>query len=66
MNALEARIERVEVENRTVDALRVAVIDEPTWHALDPDRATLRDVDVPADLPPSDPPPGGAARPHLG
>jgi len=52
-----------------LDALRVAVIDEPTWHALDPDRATLRDVDVPADLPPSaasDLPPGGAARPHLG
>ena len=44
-----------------LDALRVAVIDEPTWHALDPERTTLRDVDVPADLPP-----GGAARPHLG
>jgi molybdopterin-guanine dinucleotide biosynthesis protein A len=52
-----------------LDALRVAVIDEPTWHALDPDRATLRDVDVPADLPhdgTSDLPPGDAARPHLG
>jgi molybdopterin-guanine dinucleotide biosynthesis protein A len=44
-----------------LDGLRVAVIDEPTWHALDPERATLRDVDVPADLPPD-----GAARPHLG
>jgi len=26
------------------------VIDEATWTALDPDRATLRDVDEPADL----------------
>ena len=33
-----------------LDALRVAVIDEATWHALDPDRRTLRDVDVPEDL----------------
>jgi len=32
------------------DALRRAVIDEPTWLALDPDRRTLRDVDVPGDL----------------
>ena len=33
------------------DALRTAVIDEPTWTALDPGRASLRDVDVPGDLP---------------
>ena len=30
--------------------LRVAVIDEPTWHGLDPERRTLRDVDEPGDL----------------
>jgi molybdopterin-guanine dinucleotide biosynthesis protein A len=30
--------------------LRVAIIDEPTWHSLDPDRVTLRDVDRPEDL----------------
>jgi molybdopterin-guanine dinucleotide biosynthesis protein A len=33
-----------------LDALRVAVIDEPTWQALDPRRATLHDVDTPEDL----------------
>lgn len=33
-----------------LDALRVAVIDEPTWTALDPDRRTLFDVDEPGDL----------------
>jgi molybdopterin-guanine dinucleotide biosynthesis protein A len=32
------------------DALRTAVIDEPTWLALDPRRATLRDIDEPGDL----------------
>jgi molybdopterin-guanine dinucleotide biosynthesis protein A len=32
-------------------ALRTAVIDETTWHALDPERTTLWDVDEPADLP---------------
>jgi molybdopterin-guanine dinucleotide biosynthesis protein A len=31
-------------------AMRVAVIDEPTWTALDPHRRTLRDVDTAADL----------------
>ena len=31
-------------------ALRVAVIDEATWVALDPARRTLFDVDVPSDL----------------
>ena len=31
-------------------ALRTAVIDEATWHALDPQRRTLWDVDEPADL----------------
>jgi molybdopterin-guanine dinucleotide biosynthesis protein A len=33
-----------------LDALRVAIVDEETWHALDPDRRTLFDVDEPADL----------------
>lgn len=33
-----------------LDALRVAVIDEPTWHGLDPERRTLFDVDEPSDL----------------
>jgi molybdopterin-guanine dinucleotide biosynthesis protein A len=33
-----------------LDALRTALIDEATWVALDPGRATLRDVDVPGDL----------------
>lgn len=33
-----------------LDALRTAVIDEPTWTALDPGRLTLRDVDEPGDL----------------
>jgi molybdenum cofactor guanylyltransferase len=33
-----------------LDGLRVAVVDEPTWHALDPQRRTLRDVDTPGDL----------------
>ncbi|MGH2637431.1 MAG: hypothetical protein ACRDHU_14965, partial [Actinomycetota bacterium] len=33
-----------------LDALRVAVIDEPTWRTLDPRGRTLFDVDVPADL----------------
>ena len=34
-----------------LDALRLAVIDEPTWLALDPERRTLFDVDEPDDLP---------------
>lgn len=33
-----------------LDALRVAVIDEETWVALDPERRTLFDVDEPGDL----------------
>jgi molybdopterin-guanine dinucleotide biosynthesis protein A len=33
-----------------LDALRVAIVDEETWHALDPERRTLFDVDEPADL----------------
>lgn len=33
-----------------LDSLRVAVIDETTWTALDPERGTLRDVDAPGDL----------------
>jgi len=33
-----------------LQALRTAVVDEPTWTRLDPGRGTLRDVDEPADL----------------
>jgi molybdenum cofactor guanylyltransferase len=33
-----------------LQALRTAVIDEPTWTALDPSRGTLNDVDEPKDL----------------
>jgi molybdopterin-guanine dinucleotide biosynthesis protein A len=33
-----------------LDALRVAVVDESTWVALDPARRTLFDVDAPGDL----------------
>jgi molybdopterin-guanine dinucleotide biosynthesis protein A len=33
-----------------LQALRTAVIDEPTWTALDPSRGTLNDVDEPGDL----------------
>jgi molybdopterin-guanine dinucleotide biosynthesis protein A len=33
-----------------LDSLRTAVIDEPTWTALDPERLTLRDIDEPGDL----------------
>ena len=33
-----------------LDALRVAVVDEPTWRALDPDARTLFDVDTRDDL----------------
>jgi molybdopterin-guanine dinucleotide biosynthesis protein A len=33
-----------------LQALRTAVIDEPTWTALDPSRGTLHDVDEPGDL----------------
>ena len=33
-----------------LEALRTAVIDEPTWTALDPARGTLLDIDDPADL----------------
>jgi molybdopterin-guanine dinucleotide biosynthesis protein A len=33
-----------------VEALRPAVLDEATWHALDPGRRTLVDVDEPGDL----------------
>jgi len=34
-----------------LDSLRVAVIDEATWTALDPNRGSLRDVDTPGDMP---------------
>lgn len=33
-----------------LQALRTAVVDEPTWTALDPSRGTLHDVDEPGDL----------------
>jgi molybdopterin-guanine dinucleotide biosynthesis protein A len=33
-----------------LQALRAAVIDEPTWTALDPARGTLLDIDDPTDL----------------
>ena len=33
-----------------LDALRVAVVDEDTWYAMDPSRRTLFDVDEPGDL----------------
>jgi molybdopterin-guanine dinucleotide biosynthesis protein A len=32
------------------EALRTAVVDEPTWHALDAERRTLLDVDEPSDV----------------
>jgi len=32
------------------EAMRVAVIDEPTWRALDPEGRTLFDIDEPGDL----------------
>jgi len=32
-----------------LDALRTAIVDEPTWHALDPDQRSLFDVDEPSD-----------------
>jgi molybdopterin-guanine dinucleotide biosynthesis protein A len=35
-----------------LDALRVAVVDEATWRALDPGGGSLRDVDEPGDLRP--------------
>ena len=34
-------------------SMRVAVIDEDTWTALDPGRETLRDVDEPGDIAPA-------------
>ena len=34
-----------------LDRLVVTVVDEPAWRALDPDGATLRDVDEASDLP---------------
>lgn len=53
-----------------LDALRTAVVDEGTWHALDPQRRTLVDVDEPADLdgePPASSLDGeGAAEPGSG
>jgi molybdopterin-guanine dinucleotide biosynthesis protein A len=52
--AAEAAHALLHAEHRALhdllDALRVAVIDEATWVALDPERRTLFDVDVPSDL----------------
>jgi molybdenum cofactor guanylyltransferase len=36
-----------------LQGMRVAVIDEATWTALDPDRETLKDVDEPDDIVPA-------------
>jgi hypothetical protein len=33
-----------------LEAMRLEVVDEPTWRALDPGGVTLRDVDEPDDL----------------
>jgi hypothetical protein len=33
-----------------IDGLRSAVIDEATWTALDPERRSVFDVDLPSDL----------------
>ncbi len=41
-----------------LQALRTAVIDEPTWTALDPSRGTLGDIDEPADMTSGGVPPG--------
>ncbi len=47
----QALLDRGERRLRSLlDALRVAVIDEATWTALDPERRTLLDVDTPGDL----------------
>jgi molybdopterin-guanine dinucleotide biosynthesis protein A len=35
---------------RWLQAVRVAVVDEATWTALDPERGTVLDVDEPSDL----------------
>ena len=34
-----------------LQSVRLGVLDEPTWQALDPERRTLFDVDEPGDLP---------------
>jgi molybdopterin-guanine dinucleotide biosynthesis protein A len=34
-----------------IEALAIAVIDEPTWREFDPDGRTFRDIDTPSDLP---------------
>ena len=41
-----------------LQALRTAVIDEPTWTALDPTRGTLHDIDEPGDMASKDVAPG--------
>ncbi len=50
-DAASALLEAGERSLRSLlQALRTAVIDEPTWTALDPSRGTLNDVDEPEDL----------------
>jgi molybdopterin-guanine dinucleotide biosynthesis protein A len=52
--AIEAAHALLHEERRALhdllDALRLAIVDEPTWLALDPGRRTLFDVDTPSDL----------------
>jgi molybdopterin-guanine dinucleotide biosynthesis protein A len=49
--ALEELVDRGERRLRTlIDVLDARSIDEPTWRALDPSGATLRDIDTEADL----------------
>lgn len=45
-----------------LEALRIAIIDEPTWTALDPNRGSIHDVDEPGDLPSERAAPGSGAR----
>jgi molybdopterin-guanine dinucleotide biosynthesis protein A len=52
--ALDAATRLLAAERRSLrgllDALRTTAIPAATWRALDPDGATLRDIDTPADL----------------
>ncbi|HXF73712.1 MAG TPA: hypothetical protein VNO79_14020, partial [Actinomycetota bacterium] len=56
--ALQAAVARFDAGERSIRgflaAVRLAVIPEVAWRALDPSGGTLRDVDVPADLEPPD------------
>jgi molybdopterin-guanine dinucleotide biosynthesis protein A len=52
--ALDAATRLLAADRRSLrgllDALRTTPIEAATWLALDPDAATLRDIDTPADL----------------